>query len=456
MMRKYMSKRQRPCDFCRSRKTACRIDQSPPCRSCTLNNRECTFLQEAPPRKRSEALDSPSSPSVEANQDAQSPIQHTGLPVRSPGGLFTQQLPNENHAVGQSGYDGSINFLSGLDIDLDLPDFQFIQASSPSTSQQTQCPTWYDQSTDTHRCTQTLDYTDGARPQVLGLSGDMDPYLLQRYNTNDHGIFHFKHLDIHSVQSEPQPVHFLTSNPALYAKSREDAGHTDVSHDQLRVALEEKVPAHTGARLISLFHKFIAPQFPIFSAQAMPNPGSAPVHLLAAIYVVSFPFSVYDEQLCIDLAYDTPAYADLSLLINSSLWPDLHSPDLNAVQTLVLLVIRPLSNPLVSETPYKWSLMGLLISTAVNLGLHLDAGQWKAPMWQVALRRRLSFLIFVIDKWMAASLGRPRQLHGENWLVTTVKFSDRVGTNMDDVSWDDLMYSSSLSVVLDSVLANFL
>src|SRR6478735_9005357 len=57
-MRKYMSKRQRPCDFCRSRKTACRIDVSPPCRSCQLHGKECTFVETPKPRKR------PQSPEV--------------------------------------------------------------------------------------------------------------------------------------------------------------------------------------------------------------------------------------------------------------------------------------------------------------------------------------------------------------------------------------------------------
>ena len=379
------------------------------------------------------------------------------MPDRSPCDLFTSQFPEVNDAVGQLGCDASAGFFPGLDMDLDLSDFAFTHTPSLSSSQQAQESTWNDdQAAAPDHAMQTLDYADGGCPQVLGPSGDMDPYLLQRYNTDDQGVFQFKQLSIHSIQSQPYPVHFLTSKPALYAKGREYAGHSEASHDRWRGALEEKVPADTGTRLISLFHKFIAPQFPIFSTEAPPDPESSPVHLLAAIYAVAFPFTMYDEQLCIDLAYDHPPYADLSRLINSSFWPDLHSPDLNAVQTLILLVIRPLSNPLVSEAPYKWSLMGLLVSTAVNLGLHLDAGKWKAPAWQVALRRRLSFIIYAVDKWMAVSLGRPRQLNDQDWLVTTVETSDRIGTGMDDDSWDDLVYSSSLSAVLDSALSNLL
>jgi hypothetical protein len=47
--RRYKSKHQRPCDFCRRRRSACRIEiTGPPCGLCRAYGRECTFA-EAPP-----------------------------------------------------------------------------------------------------------------------------------------------------------------------------------------------------------------------------------------------------------------------------------------------------------------------------------------------------------------------------------------------------------------------
>jgi hypothetical protein len=47
--RRYKSKHQRPCDFCRRRRSACRIESvGPPCGLCRAYGRECTFA-EAPP-----------------------------------------------------------------------------------------------------------------------------------------------------------------------------------------------------------------------------------------------------------------------------------------------------------------------------------------------------------------------------------------------------------------------
>jgi hypothetical protein len=49
--RAYRSKKQRPCDLCRSRKAQCRIqDQAAACDLCRRTRRECTFVQQ-PVRK---------------------------------------------------------------------------------------------------------------------------------------------------------------------------------------------------------------------------------------------------------------------------------------------------------------------------------------------------------------------------------------------------------------------
>jgi hypothetical protein len=207
---------------------------------------------------------------------------------------------------------------------------------------------------------------------------------------------------------------------------------------------------------LSLLHTYIEPQYPIFSIEAPPDPESSPVHLLAAAYAVAFPFSIYDDQLCIDLAYDTPPYADLSRLVNMSLRPELHSPTISVAQTLILLLIRPLANPLVAEAPYKGSLMGSLAAVAITLGLHLDAGSWNIPVGQIVLRRRLSFVIFCLDKWMAASLGRPRQLRDDDWIVTTLGATDRRGTQLTDAEWHHLTVFGQITQILDSALSKLL
>ena len=50
--RKYRSKKQRPCDLCRTRKTQCKIqEKDTPCEPCRKLRRQCTFVLEPLKRK---------------------------------------------------------------------------------------------------------------------------------------------------------------------------------------------------------------------------------------------------------------------------------------------------------------------------------------------------------------------------------------------------------------------
>src|SRR4051794_34317702 len=110
MMRKYMSKRQRPCDFCRSRKTACRIESSPPCRLCQQYGRECTFVEAARPRKRQQTAET--SPEYHDANDAEGSSNEA---IEEPLTSFEQGI------VSPTGTDTfpdiNMDFLQHLDID---------------------------------------------------------------------------------------------------------------------------------------------------------------------------------------------------------------------------------------------------------------------------------------------------------------------------------------------------
>ena len=72
--RRYKSKSQRPCDFCRRRRSACRIISAPPCELCKAHGRECTFADAPPPRKpRTDAA-----PAAAREMDGGDPGLHVG------------------------------------------------------------------------------------------------------------------------------------------------------------------------------------------------------------------------------------------------------------------------------------------------------------------------------------------------------------------------------------------
>ncbi|UNI16586.1 hypothetical protein JDV02_003012 [Purpureocillium takamizusanense] len=298
-----------------------------------------------------------------------------------------------------------------------------------------------------------LDGHTDTRPEALGSTGDMDPYILRKYRTDDHGTFKFKQLAICLAQDEPFPVQFLLSQPLLFGKSQEQAGHATPGEAYLKTQLEQLVPAEMGNRLISLWFKFAAAQYPIFSSAAIPNPNKSSAHLLAAVYGIAVPFAMHDDKLCIDLAYEAFPYSTLAQVLNRSLATDLHSPSLETVQTLLLLVLRPSPSPLVSDASHRWNLMGSLVSAAVNVGLHLNPATWALPGTYVALRRRLSFLIYSTDRLLAASLGKPPLIDRDNWLVTSLLHSDRLDSNVPDADWQCLCKLAVVAALVDEALA---
>jgi hypothetical protein len=301
-----------------------------------------------------------------------------------------------------------------------------------------------------------LDTNNDLNPQILGYSGDMDPYLLQSYQYNTSDTFKFKQLSIRSVRQGSTPIQFLLSQPGLFSQSRHEMGLHQTSSDVSRRELESVVPVDTGQRLISLCRKFILPHYPIFSDELFPNPQTSSPSLLATIYMIAQPFAKFDDVLSVELAYERLNSETLFKLIAEALQYEAHNPSLALVQTLLLLVVRPSTNPLILESSLKWSLHGTLVATAHTLGLHHDPTSWAIASWQRALRRRLSFTIFAVDKWLACSLGRPPLITQDDWLVTTPANADSHTSSLSSHVWLAHIHYAALGRLLGDVIMKLL
>ncbi|PVI05976.1 hypothetical protein DM02DRAFT_583579 [Periconia macrospinosa] len=302
------------------------------------------------------------------------------------------------------------------------------------------------------RWNDVLDTNDGLHPQVLGHSGDMDPYLLQNYQYGLSNIFQFKQLSVHSVSQSSVPTQFLLSQPDLFSSSRQEMGHGKISLKTSKEKLEDLVPRDTGVRLISLFRRFILPQYPIFSEPQFPDSQTSPPHLLAAIYTIAQPFAKFDDVLSIELAYENLNNEALFQIILEALRYEAHNPNIATAQTLLLVILRPSTNPLVLESSFRWSLMGTLVATSQTLGLHHDPTSWNISRSQIALRRRLSCTIFTTDKWLAASLGRPPLIMQDTWLVTSLSVADGHGSYLSSALWSTHLQYSKLGSLMGDVL----
>ncbi|OGM42824.1 fungal specific transcription factor domain protein [Aspergillus bombycis] len=303
-------------------------------------------------------------------------------------------------------------------------------------------------------CPPSLDNHPSLTSQLCGLTGDMDPYVLQHYRFDAKAEFPFSKLAIRSVQDAEMPVQFLLSKPEL---SHESKAITSLEAPFAREALPELpqiVAPDIGERLIQLFSRFVNRQFPIFSEDRLPEPRAASSHLLAAIYLVTQPFTTFDDYLCIEFVYSPPSPQVLFRIAWSELNNALSQPTIQSLQAALILLLHPPLNPLLLDSTVKWTLLGMTVSMAQTLGLHLDPTMWSLPSNEIRTRRRLSWVVFALDKWFAFSFGRPSHISRSDWLITELHPSD---IETEDRTCGSHSYSlefSKLTTILDNALTS--
>lgn len=207
-------------------------------------------------------------------------------------------------------------------------------------------------------------------------------------------------------------------------------------------AIERFIAPH-GQVLIDLYFRIIHPSYPILHKKVFlekysrtHREFSAP--LLAAVYVLAIQWWDYDPQLNrfpkpnVDLI--------LKIALNNYLRESLKRPKLSAVQAGLLLLqckhmLREYSaskntapdfiqnanaslSSSFSDSDYNdWVLCSQVVALSEELGLGLDCDRWKLPKWERGLRKRLAWAVFMEDKWLSLTNGRPSHIDNDNWIV---------------------------------------
>ncbi|KAE8383725.1 fungal-specific transcription factor domain-containing protein [Aspergillus bertholletiae] len=461
--RRYMSKAQRACDLCRSRKSACQIDTAPPCRLCRVHGQHCEFTNRIVRKKRQplqNASYSPPNPfnreNVSSDGRTNEPSEFTSLmqPVESTT-IHMTEGPTHDDAptAGEQLYDFSM--VQGIED----ADASVLGSGDHGIMEELMLSIYEGQGLSHIEANAapgppSLDNHQAFTSQICGLSGDMDPYVLQHYRFDARAEFVFSKLAIRSVQDTGIPVQFLLSKPELSNESKAITSlETPFTREELP-ELSQIVAPEIGERLIQLFSRFVNRQFPIFSEKRLPQPRAASAHLLAAIYLITQPFTTFDDYLCIEFVYSPPSPQVLFRIAWSELNNSLSQPTIQSLQAALILLLHPPLNPLLLDSTLKWTLLGMTVSMAQTLGLHLDPSMWNLPLAEVRTRRRLSWVVFALDKWFAFSFGRPSHISRENWLITELDPGDVESGDPISGAHSYAIEFSKLTTILDNVLTS--
>ena len=478
--RAYKSRNKRPCDFCRYKKAACHLDSQPPCELCIRYNKECTFVESPAKRRRPNENNNEGSQGNghgmnEYSHDRNGSIGSAHFGNGSIGGGMDMQqelLGWENGmppfqsmpSMGMGGGLGQPEFaldpafyqdpsMAGFDafepmsastttmnpIDQKLPQLHHHRSSidteiSPQSSSG-QLPPSLSLPFDLTSGEPSLDQQGSSNSQVVGLSGESDPYLLSRYRYDQYNEAAFQSLRIRKMNDGPGvgnsiPTFFTIQHNALASKAQPPERQETL--ERYRKDVEDMVSDDVGRRLILLFYKYVQPYFPVLSREGgnyardedgVREPSSVSTCLLAAIYGHALPFCAWDEKLCVEV-YTPPSADALFRIAWLACLPMLHTPSLATLQSLLLLVQRRPTNKHVSDTPFKGVMMTSAVSIAQSLGINRDPMDWPLPSWEIKQRRRLAWATYIQDKWLALNSGRTSHIQSDDWDVSMLTEDD--------------------------------
>ncbi|KAF7552926.1 hypothetical protein G7Z17_g3993 [Cylindrodendrum hubeiense] len=393
------SRKNRPCDACRRRKTACVIPDKPPCLFCSGRGLVCrSSIADAPPDphvttskasplsnapESSDAVPSPTSTDHQSVYDgsASTPVVHDGL-VR-------QQVPGDTEAVASF-------------------------ALSPRDPPETAVYTLEDVEDRTSHCLglaseQDTYFLDSFRSLLLSEQDEIDANIIQVYDG--------------SLQPHQHPVHFLMLLN----------GFPDHTVDAMKGASDgiEKIVWPHGPALVRLYFKYVHPAYPVvskvrFLRQFATAKLVIPASLRGAVYALASPFWHRDPSLrdpCPFQQHELLAHCHISLR------RELEAPNLCKLQAcLLLLHITPPDIDSV-ETPTTWVLASQATACAQMIGLHQDPGPWSIAAWEKRLRKKLWWASYAIDCWSAVCHGNPPHIGSDTF--------DTAPPTLDDLRFDE-------------------
>ncbi|KAL5121347.1 Fungal specific transcription factor [Pleosporales sp. CAS-2024a] len=360
------SRRERPCDACRRRKSRCVIHEGAAlCVLCDFHKQECTFVQSPLPRKRKliDGLkkDSPNNTkkrSVDADADADPPPLALSTPT--------------------------------------------ITATAPSP------PPPQPQLANSHlpQLGETLGLQRRQHSRYIGLTSPLDSLLigLSQFDTRNESTFHLGTLR-------------RVNDHECFIMLPDETTQDSTAEVEALNHVEQLIHPH-GPALLDLFFEVVHPNFPIiqkrlFVERYKNGDRTFSPALLAGMYILALNWWSLNPSLA---KYSKPDAARLEAVAMKSLIVAMERPKLSTVQAGLLLLQRP-------ETD-SWSLTTQLVAIGQELGLHLDCSSWSVPPWERGLRRRIAWALYMQDKWSSLIHGRPSHIFNANWAVRPITDED--------------------------------
>lgn len=210
--------------------------------------------------------------------------------------------------------------------------------------------------------------------------------------------------------------------------------HTPGYELEMRAIDEIEATAQgNGPALVELYFRIVHPSFPVLHKEVFLEKYARSYRefsppLLAAVYLLASGYWNYSDSLAHAKRIDTQ---NLQRLAFRSLQETLRRPKISTLQAGLLLSQYQKAFAGAGAIEQQDRLTVQLVNLAHGLGIHLDCTHWSVPDWEISLRRRVGWGLFMQDKWTALLEGRPPLISEEDWEVEPLSESD-FPENMED------------------------
>ncbi|KAK4504972.1 hypothetical protein PRZ48_002935 [Zasmidium cellare] len=225
--------------------------------------------------------------------------------------------------------------------------------------------------------------------------------------------------------------------------------------------IESTAQGH-GAELVELFFRIVHPSFPVLHKDVFLEKYERSYRefsppLLAAVYLLASGYWSYSESLQKARRIDAVA---LQTLAFNALQNTMRRPKLSTLQAGLLLSQYQKAFMGAVPNEQRDRLTVQLVNLAHSLGLHLDCSNWDIPDWEIGLRRRIGWALFMQDKWSALLESRPSLIIHDDWDVRDLSEDDFPENMEDDLEGSSevvrgrlvFTHMAHLSVILSEIL----
>ncbi|KAJ5619468.1 hypothetical protein N7510_003452 [Penicillium lagena] len=430
--RKWRSRKNRPCDTCRRRKTACVIETEPPCRFCRTRGLQCT--------------------STEDRRTRQSRLSRVPLEDQSVTPDTPAACDEDDSLLESNSESGSFNIFPGGPPNASPGTAGALPPPEIQPASYTQSPAGV--SVTTNPQIHTLEDNENRTAHYMGLSGEQDTDLLASFRSviinEQDGVSAdvFQVYPGDPVKNMP-PIHFNILHDEFQPSD-------NVAKARASETIESMVSPHASA-LVRLFFKHVHPVYCVISKlrflqEFATDKLRIPASLRGAVYGLGAMFWHDDPDLQRNLPFDLH---DLFEEAHSSLQREFHAPNLWKLQAcLLLLYERPADNATI-ETPRTWVFSAHIVACAQMIGLHQDPKLWQIAPWEIKLRNKLWWATYMADLWSSVCHGNPPHIYPNSFTTSLLDMEDLAFDEDVPEQFHNLVDASSRTVEI-STCARFL